>query len=298
MKISRDNMQSILTPINKKVYFDTYDSLPTQYTQIFETEMMKQKTETIQRLGGFGLWSKNNEGNSLNESSMSEGPSMTFTAERYDNGYSITWELVQDDLYDIFSAKGVNGSAKGLAKGLNQTIEVAAANILNNGFSGTGYDGVALFADAHTCIDSASTWDNLASGVMSDANLKLGLLQMRNQLDDAGLKSVQIPAHVIIPPALEFTTEEILFSAGKTATPNNDKNTIPRLTPIVLDFLTSSTAWFLKAKDTTNLVFRWKEKPWFDTQSIPKTVDFFCFGYARFTQGYEDPRGLVGSTGQ
>lgn len=297
MKLTRDNFAELLLPKHKKIFFETYNEIPEQYSKVFQIDTMRMRQETFPHMGAFGLWETNTEGNTINEDSMSEGPTATFTAVRYDKGYSVTWELVQDDLYNVMKGIGKKGSAKALGKGLRATIEKACADVLNNGFSNTGYDGVALFANNHPLADSADSGDNLASGALTDANLKSALIKLRNQVDEAGVKIMATPKKLIVPADLEFTAKAIVNSNGPAGELSNDTNTVPRLEIVVLDYLSSATAWFVQAGNIENLLFMWREKPMFDKQPIPKTIDHFFFGYARWSQGYVDWRGLVGSTG-
>lgn len=98
MKLNRDNFGDLLTPIHKKVFFEEYNEIPEQYSKIFKVDSMRKKQETFPHMGAFGMWDTNTEGNTINEDQMSQGETATLTAVRYDKGYSVTWELVQDDL--------------------------------------------------------------------------------------------------------------------------------------------------------------------------------------------------------
>jgi len=296
-RINRGNFSQLLTPIHKKIFFENYEAKPTQYTKIFKTENMSKKEETFPHMGAFGTWSSNSEGGTINESTMSQGNTATFTAERYDKGYSITWEVVKDDLYNVLKGYGKGGSAQALGRGLAATIETQCAAVLNGGFSNTGYDAVALFANTHPLADSASTGDNLTTGALNDANLKLGMILMRDQRDEANIIIQAMAKQLIVPPELEYTAKQIIASTLISGELSNTKNTVPNLEIVVMDYLTSATAWFLRDPSFDNLMFMWRETPIYDFQPIPKTVDVFCYGYSRFDEGYTDWRGLIGSAG-
>lgn len=297
MTLTRSNFGSLLLPIHSKIFFNYLQELGEQYSKVFKVEDMDKATEYEQILGGFGLWDKNTEGNTINEDTMSEGDEITFTADRYDKGYEVTWELVKDDYHGVLNGKGKGNTAQNLAAGLNATVETLAAGILNNGFSNTGYDGVSLFNNSHPLTDSASTCDNLASGALTYANLKSALTLMRQQVNEAGIQIVCIPDKLIVPNELEFTAKEILNSTKVAGELSNTETQTPGLKLVVMDYLTSSTAWFLQAKGIENLVYKWRERPWFDSQVIPKKVDRFFFGFMRACAGYRNWRGLCGSTG-
>lgn len=299
MKLTRDNFGDLLTPIHKKVFFNAYGEVSEQYSKIFQVEEMTKKQETFPHLGAFGLWDSNTEGNTINEDSITQGNEATFTAVRYDKGYELTWELVQDDLYRVMKGIGKGGSAMALGNGLRKTIETQCAAVLSGGFTNTGYDGAALFSNSHPLADSSSYGDNLTTGALTDANLKLGLTLMRNTVDEANVKIQAVAKNLIVAPDNEWTALQILKSVNEAGELSNNMNVLPRLNLIVLDFLPSTAAayWFLQDPSIENLKFMWREKPMFDSEKIPKTVDYFCYGYARFDEGYADYRGLVGSTG-
>ena len=65
--MSRDNFGELMTPIHKKIFFDSYSEIPKKYTQIFKTEKMTTKKQTYPHLGAFGLWKANTEASDFNE---------------------------------------------------------------------------------------------------------------------------------------------------------------------------------------------------------------------------------------
>jgi len=296
MKMTRDNFGVLLTPVHKKIIWDAYTEKKTQYTNMFKVSDMNAKQETYPHLGAFGMWDANTEGNTINEDSMSEGDTATLTALRYDKGYSLTWELVRDDLYNVMKGMGKGGSAKALGKGLRVKIESLCAAVINGGFANTGYDGGALFQNSHALADSSSTCDNLTTGAPTDTTVKGAMTLMRGQVDEAGLKIEAMADKIWAAANLEFTIYTILKSTNVSGELSNDKNVISGLSPVIMDYLTDGY-WGLQDSSFENLVWKWRDKPIFDSQPIPKTVDTFIFGYARGAAGYVDFRGLVGSTG-
>lgn len=296
MNLTRDNFAALLTPVHSKIFFDNYNELEKQYDQYSKVEDMDRAEETEVIEGGFGLWDENSEGNTINEDSMSEGNTITFTPKRFDKGYEITWELIQDDIRNVLRGKGKGGSAENLAKGLNATVETLAAYYLNNGFANTGYDGVSLFNNAHPLTDSASTCDNLLTGALSPTTLKAACTLMRQTVNEAGIQIVCKPKKLLVPNELEFTAKEILMSTNQSGEISNTKNVIPGLKLLVLDYLTDADAWFVQA-DEHGLVFKWRERPWFDSRDMEKKVDKFFFGFARMVSGYRNWRGIIGSAG-
>ncbi len=296
MKMTRDNFGDLLTPIHKKIIYNAYTEKEPQYTKLFGVDMMSKKEETFPHMGAFGMWDSNTEGNTINEDEMSQGDEAIFTAERFDKGYSLTWELTRDDLYNVMKGKGKDGSAPALGKGLRVRIETNCGDVINNGFSNTGYDGVALFSNFHSLADSASYGDNLLTGALSDTKAKEALTLLRGTVDEAGLKVGCVGDLLWAAADEEWNAYTITRSSGPAGELSNDKNVLPGLRVVIMDYLTDGY-WGVKDSSYDNLMFMWRDKPIFDAQKIPKTVDWFMFGYSRFDEGYIDWRGIVGSTG-
>ena len=299
--MTRSNFAEVLTPIHKKIFFDSYNEVPMIYKGIFRTEKMDMKTQSYPHLGAFGLWQENTEGSKFNHDKFDEGEKAVFEAIRFDKAYQLTWELVQDDLYNVFKGIGKGGSAKGLGRSLRATEETETANVITAGFSNVGYDGKALFATDHPLINSSSTCSNLIEGPLTDESLKAALTMMGLQKDEAGIPIVAQAKQLVVCPELEFTAKAIVNSILQSGTNNNDVNTVPNLNIVVWPYLSDPTGltkpWFIQDTTLDNLLFLRREEPIFDSERIQDQMDYNMFGYTRFDVGYCDWRGLVGSLG-
>lgn len=299
--MTRENFGELMTPIHKKIFFDSYEEVPQQYKEIFKMEKMTGKTQSYPHLGAFGLWATNTEGSTFNESDFGEGEVASFEAKRYDKSYILTWELMQDDQYNVMKGIGKGGSAKGLGRSLRATEETDTANVIKNGFANTGYDGKALFDSAHPLANSNRTWSNLMEGSLTDENLKKAMTLLRSQVDEAGIIISAKPNQLVVCPELEFTAKAIVHSILQSGTNNNDINTVPNLEVKVWDYLSDPTGamkpWFIQDTSIDNLLFLRREEPIFDSERIQAKMDYRMFGYTRYDCGYCDWRGLVGSKG-
>ena len=299
--MTRANFGELMTPIHKKVFFDSYQEVPMKYKSIFKTERMVGKDQSYPHLGAFGLWRTNTEGNVFNESDFGEGEVASFEAKRFDNSYILTWELMQDDRYNVMKGIGKGGSAKGLGRSLRATEETESAKVILNGFTNTGYDGKALFATDHPLASSSDTCSNLIEGALTDENLKKAMTLMRKQVDEAGIVISASAKQLVVCPDLEFTAKAIVNSILQSGTNNNDVNTVPNLQIVVWDYLNDDTGatkpWFIQDTTIDNLLFLRREDPIFESRKIEDKMDYRMVGYTRFDVGYCDWRGLVGSKG-
>ena len=300
MALTRQNFGDLLTPGQSKIFFDSYNEFDPQYTKIFKLEKSYKQSETIPHVGSFGLWSANTEGSAIPMEDIEAGTSATFVHKRFDKGYEITWEMLQDDQYGIFKGTAGNGgNARLLGRSLRATVETEAAKVLSDGFTVNGYDGTPLFSAGHKFKStSTATHTNLVTGVLNDANLKAACKALRTQKDASGVALIAaVPEKLIVPPDLEFTARALVNSIQVAGSSLNDANTLPALEVVVLDYLTSPTAWFVQGKGCDNLMFFWREEPYFGSQPVAKKMDWFYYGFARFSCGYADWRGIVGSKG-
>lgn len=299
--MTRENFAELLTPIHKKIFFDAYGERPLVYKKIFKTEKMNAKTQSYPHLGAFGLWAENQEGNEFNQDKFDQGQVASFTARRFDKAYDLTWELVQDDLYNVMKGIGQGGSAKGLGRSLRATEETDTANVIMNGFSNIGYDGKSLFATDHPLINSNKVCSNLVNGMLTDETLKQALTLMRLQLDEAGVPIAARASQLVVCPELEFIAKAIVHSILQSGTNNNDVNTIPNLEVVVWDNLSDPAGymkpWFVQDTSIDNLLFLRREEPIFGSKQLQRKMDYNMYGYTRFDTGYCDWRGLVGSMG-
>lgn len=299
--MTRANFAELLTPIHKKIFFDSYNEVPLIYKSIFRTEKMDMKTQSYPHLGAFGLWQENTEGSKFNHDKFDEGEKAVFEARRFDKAYQLTWELVQDDQYNVFKGIGKGGSAKGLGRSLRATEETDTAKVILNGFSNVGYDGKALFAKDHPLINSSLVCSNLIEGALTDETLKAALTLMGLQKDEAGIPIVARASQLVVCPELEFTAKAIVNSILQSGTNNNDVNTVPNLKIVVWPYLSDPTGltkpWFIQDTSLDNLLFLRREEVIFDSERIQDQMDYNMFGYTRFDTGYCDWRGLVGSLG-
>ena len=299
--MTRSNFAEVLTPVHKKIFFDSYNEVPLIYKNIFKVEKMDMKTQSYPHLGAFGLWQENQEGNKFNHDKFDEGEKAVFEARRFDKAYQLTWELVQDDLYNVFKGIGKGGSAKGLGRSLRATEETDSAKVILNGFNNVGWDGKALFAKDHPLINSSLTCSNLIEGPLTDESLKAALTIMSLQKDEAGIPIVAKATQLVVCPELEFTAKAIVNSILQSGTNNNDVNTVPNLKILVWPYLSDPTGltkpWFIQDTTLDNLKFLRREEVIFDSERIQDQMDYNMFGYTRFDTGYCDWRGLVGSLG-
>jgi len=109
------------------------------------------------------------------------------------------------------------------------------------------------------------------------------------------------PVMALITPTNKFIAREILGSAGKPYTADNEINALvdEDLRWMVCHYITTATYWFLlAAKSIHDLSIGWRDRPIFDMFDDPWSKNAVATAYQRHTLGqYASWRGVDGSTG-
>lgn len=288
------NFQALLEPKFRKIFFDTYEEKPEQFSKVYNVKSSKKAKEYDRHVAGTGLWDEKQPGGTINEEDMALGKEVTYVHTAYAKMIQVEREFADDELYGV-----VEKLPKTLARGGRATVEQVAASILNNGFTVNGYDGVPLISDSHPLIKGGTNSNLMTGAVLSAESLALGITQYKSTLKtEEGLKVQASPDKLVISPDNEFNAAVILQSANKPGSDYNDVNVVKgKLTPVVLDYLTSSTAWFLIDNSLNELNFFWRVKPEFKGAENFDNMVAKYRGYLRFSCGYSDWRGILGNTG-
>lgn len=297
------NFGKLLEPGLRKIFFETYDELPEQYSKIYNMETSTKAREHDWGMGAFGDWEKRlSQLDVVSYKTLSPGLDRTYIHEAFTQGFMVTREMYDDEDYRQMEKLPQAMSRSGRAK-----IEKDAMTLLINGFDPLKpiYDGQALFSVAHPLLDSTALGKNLATGVLNDANLKLALKAFRETVDEAG-NLIQLKAtKLIVPPALEDTAIRILKSTQIAGGELNDTNKFLNsygIEVVVMDYLSdaaggSDTAWYLQDASRHELNFFWRVRPEFKwEESFDDFVSKYR-GYMRYSFGASDWRGIMGSTG-
>lgn len=300
-----ENFGKLLYPGLRKIFFETYDEIPEQFPKIFNVETSTSATETDYGMGAFGDWTeRTDELSPVAYAKIKEGGEVVYRHKAFTKGFMISRELNDDEKYGQMKKM-----AKALARAGRAKVEKDAITVLTKGFKGDagafkGRDEKELFHDQHTLVDSTKTCSNLMTGPLNEVNLKKAIQMMASQLDEAGNLIQMKATKLIVPPALEDTALRLLHSAQLPGTNNNDTNEYlkNRLQVVVMDYLGataggSDTAWFLQDGTRHELNFFWRVKPEFKNEEDFDTFVAKYRGYMRYSYGFSDWRGMVGSKG-
>lgn len=271
MTVTRQQFLSLLEPKLRDVMNDQdFPRAELVYPNFYGTMTSSKKaTETDFERAGLGDFSVKAEGGLITYTDPIAGVELASTHVRRSNGYKITQEMLDHDQYaEIVKLE------RDLQIAGQDDLEITGHLLLNNGFSGTdvvgrgfhglGFDSLALFSTAHTRLDGGANQANrpatdvvLGWTALADAQIQFNLWR-----DHRGRPVRGTPAKLVVHPNDELTAREIMESALKPGTANNDKNVIGRFQLIVSQYITSTDDWFLLGNDLAQTsLWYWDVQP-------------------------------------
>ena len=301
MAINRAQLVKELEPGLNALFGLEYDQYEDEHTMIFDTESSDRAFEEEVMLSGFQEAPVKPEGAPVTYDTAQESWTARYTHETIALAFALTEEAMEDNLYDSISAR----YTKALARSMNQTKQVKAANILNNGFSTTypGGDGKPLLTTDHPTITGGDVKNEPSTAAdLNETSLENALIDIAAFVDERGLKVNVKARRLIVPPALQFVADRILNTPGRVGTADNDINAVRNMSAVpdgyaVNHYLTDTDAFFLRT-DARNGLKHFVRTP----VSTGMEGDFESGNVRykareRYSFGWSDWRGIYGSPG-
>jgi hypothetical protein len=301
MAISRAQLLKELLPGLNALFGLSYATYDQEHKEIYETETSERSFEEETKLSGFSAAPVKNEGSAIAYDNGQEAWTARYNHETIAQGFSLTEEAIEDNLYDSLAAR----YTKALARSMAYTKQVKAAAVLNNGFTSgyNGGDGVPLFSNAHPLV-SGGTNSNIPSTAadLNETSLEAAVIQISLWTDERGLLIAAKPKKLVVPSSLQFVATRLLETELRVGTNDNDINAIKNNGSVsegycVNHFLTDTNAWFL----TTDVPNGMKH---FERVALSQSMDGdFDTGNVRYKArerysfGWSDPLGMYGSAG-
>jgi hypothetical protein len=301
MAISRAQLLKELLPGLNALFGLEYARYGEEHKEIYETETSERSFEEETKLSGFTAAPVKNEGSAIRYDNAQEAWTARYNHETIAQGFSLTEEAIEDNLYDSLSAR----YTKALARSMAYTKQVKAAAILNNGFSSayTGGDGVSLFNTAHPLISGGTNSNTPATAAdLNETSLEAAVIQIAAWTDERGLLIAAKPRKLIVPPALQFVATRLLETELRVGTTDNDINALKNNGSIpegytINHFLTDTNGWYLTT-DVPNGMKHFIRSPL--SNSMDGDFDTGNVRYKareRYSFGWSDPLGMFGSPG-
>jgi len=300
-------------------YMEQYDTYEPVYPQIFEVVTATEGSyhRAVNALG-LGKLSEKKETEAIKYSSIGEGWEVITKYRTFADGITISADAFEDSTGENLLRQAVATWSEAIvstkedfaASFFNKGGLTAGHDVFNNTISGivtdsSGnfiYDGKPFFAlsgNNHTAKGHAGTYYNAVALSLTSDNLQTvyNLLTVTNNRNEKGEIVKIIPDTLLIPPALKFTADGLLGSTalvgGSTAAGN--KNVVENLlTPVVWQYLTSSTAWFV-GKAKKGIKFYERKSPVINFYQDEDTLEYKANIHRRYGASVDNWRFWAGS---
>ena len=168
------------------MFQDGLESWGNEKDKIFNVLNSTKQTEQDSYESGFGTMPEKAEGVAATYDVILPGIKETYTHKTYALGYEITEEAVEDNLQ---TPETFNKLPKALNRSAEETTEITSANIFNNGFTDTGFDGVTLFSTVHPSLGGGTQANRPSTDAdLSVTSLTAGLTAIEKYTDERGLQ--------------------------------------------------------------------------------------------------------------
>jgi hypothetical protein len=294
-----------LEPQPSNFWTERYPQRADEYPAYSHIRTPQKAKVTDFKMTDLGALRLKGEGEAVSYDDPLAGPQKEYVPVRWALAYGISDEATKHDLYSQLEKV-----ERGLIKSAVDLQETTAALLLNNafgttdadGFTATGFDGLALCSTAHTRLDGGATWRNRPS---TDADLGVTSLQnavkdFEDVLDDRGRPVLIKPKLLVISSGDKWTAKELLGSEYKPGTANNEINALKDegLTFMISHYKSDADSWFLfAASGEHDCNFIWETRPrtgmeedWEREIIKRKVVEGFVVGHG-------ESRGVWGSSG-
>jgi hypothetical protein len=298
--INRGGFAALLAPDLRKVYYETVKERPLEYPMVLNVDDMDWNPMTDRQVAGLGVMGAKNEGSSFDLDEPVLGGTKAYEATSFGKAYECTFEAWRDELYGVFRELSAD-----LARVGRHRQELSAWDAFNNAFSTTftGFTAAeSLCSTAHTGLDGTSRANRPSPDIgFSQTGIQNAIIRFEGMTDERGLPRLMTPTMALVTPTNKFIAREILGSAGKPYTADNEVNALIEedLRWMVCHYITTATYWFLvTSKGIHDVNFLWRDHPIFDMFDDPWSKNAVATAYQRHTTStFGSWRGIDGSTG-
>ena len=301
MAINRAQLVKELVPGLHALFGLEYERYNNEHEDIFDTETSERAFEEEVMLSGFGEAPVKGEGAAVIYDTAQESFTSRYTHETVALAFALTEEAIEDNLYDTLSSR----YTRALARSMQTTKQVKAANVLNNAFNSSfpGGDGKELCATDPPTVGNVDLKNELTTAAdLNETSLEQALIDIADFKDERNLKVNAQATKLIIPPALQFVADRLMETPGRVSTSDNDINAIRNMGMIpqgyvVNHYLTDTDAFFIKTDVPNGLKHFVRTPVSTSMEGDFETGNVRYKARERYSFGFSDWRGIFGSPG-
>lgn len=292
---------------------EMYEQMPKQYPTFLSVEQTDKAFIKSSYLGGMGTPQKNRDLEPIPFQTPPKGPVALFTPVNYRNGYQIERQTIEQEEWGLLANR-----PRTMLYGANVVMDIAAANLFNNGFTAQSYDstpvfdlgGVALplFSLVNTIENGSGTWTNLINTnqpitVETVFNAISALLYNLN--DSRGLPIAYMGSfRIYVPTVAPILWQQAVEVANSIMNPNTTDNKVNALLKtfniqvVPLRYLTNVDHWFITWEPSSpNYGLKMVVNVYPDITPLTpfggNPDAWFSRLRMRFTVGYDNKRGVA-----
>lgn len=290
---------------------EMYEQFPKQYTFFMRVEETTRAFLKKSYMGGMGLPLPNRDLEPIPFQEPVKGPIAYFTPTNYRLGYQIEKQTIEQEEFGLLGNR-----PRTMLYGSVILMEMAGANILNNGFTVQPYDfqvvgdpnSQPLFSINHLREDGNATWANLINQnlpITVESVFQAIASLLYNMNDSRGLPiAYSGDIFIYVPtlnPILWQQAVEVANSVMNPGTADNKTNALLktfRIQVVPLRFLTNTDHWFLGwSPSSPNYGLTMVVNIYPDITPLKEFGDnpdaWFSRLRTRFVAGYDNKRGIA-----
>lgn len=196
------------------MYYDQFTSAEVLWNKIMKkTKAPKGADWSRADLSGLGgSLREAGEGESVEYQVPLEGNKITRYYKKYQLGFQVTEEMLEDELFDKMKAM-----AAGLARAGQYTIEAKVWALFNSAFGttvSTAKDGKAIIANNHTSL-SGRTINNLILGDLDTTTLQQAMEYFQSLYSEDDVPITEYLKTIIVPIGEQWKAADLLKATGR-----------------------------------------------------------------------------------
>jgi len=298
--ITTGNHPKALWPGVKAWWGRQYNEHPLECKELFDWDTSTQSYEEDVEVTGFGLAPVKSEGQAITFDSETQGVLNRAIHVAYALGYNVTYEELQDNLYETVSKRRATANAFSM----RQTKETVAAQVYNRAFNSsfTFGDGQQIIDTDHPTVDGTQSNRITTNADLSETALEDLTIQIMLAKNSRGLKISLMPQKLFVHPNDFYNANRILKSVLQNDSGENAVNVLRATNAIpggiaVNHYFTDTDAWFIRTNAPRGMIAYQRHEIDFDQDNDFDTKNARSAAYERYSFSIGDFRGLWGSAG-
>lgn len=279
----------------KEVFMKTLEKTKPQYQDIITKVSSDKKIETYDSVGNLKSAEIKKEGAAIKYGEIGQAYETKLENNTITNGFSVTWEAVQDDKWGVI----VKAKSEELARTMLAFKEKACAKVWTDSLTATGADGVPYASHAHPLLNGTGTNDNLVEGEFNTDNYIKATKLFNHWKNHAGDHFDTTPTTIIAHRDRQVQLSAMFESQLRAFENSNTKNTIPPL-KMVFNTYIDENAVFLVDDSIKSAILQERSAlqnsaEWDNTG----TLNWYYATFERYVTGMINPGfGFVAITGK